>query len=170
MSNGNGKINFQSMNLPKERRNRKSRNILTFMEDRIHTLQSTDDIIKTIGQLKARGRIFVSASSYIWGNPGTIGWAYENDEEDLNELEKLAIMVDADEGYLLSNFTKPVQDRPTLFLKLYRGWSQRFWRRNFSPIWIHRERAGIARNAIKNFFYIMWKITNELGLLLAMLC
>jgi 4-hydroxyphenylpyruvate dioxygenase len=36
-------------------------------------------------------------------------------KEDLNEIEKLAIMVDADEeGYLLQIFTKPVQDRPTL--------------------------------------------------------
>jgi 4-hydroxyphenylpyruvate dioxygenase len=35
---------------------------------------------------------------------------------DLNEIEKLAIMVDADEeGYLLQIFTKPVQDRPTFF-------------------------------------------------------
>jgi 4-hydroxyphenylpyruvate dioxygenase len=39
-------------------------------------------------------------------------------KEDINEIEKLAIMVDADEdGYLLQIFTKPVQDRPTLFLK-----------------------------------------------------
>jgi 4-hydroxyphenylpyruvate dioxygenase len=39
--------------------------------------------------------------------------------EDLNEIEKLAIMVDADEeGYLLQIFTKPVQDRPTLFFEI----------------------------------------------------
>jgi 4-hydroxyphenylpyruvate dioxygenase len=40
-------------------------------------------------------------------------------KEDLNEIEKLAIMVDADEeGYLLQIFTKPVQDRPTLFFEI----------------------------------------------------
>jgi 4-hydroxyphenylpyruvate dioxygenase len=40
-------------------------------------------------------------------------------KEDLSEIEKLAIMVDADEeGYLLQKFTKPVQDRPTLFFEI----------------------------------------------------
>jgi 4-hydroxyphenylpyruvate dioxygenase len=48
-------------------------------------------------------------------------------KEDLNEIEKLAIMVDADEeGYLLQIFTKPVQDRPTIF-KLFKEWEQRLW-------------------------------------------
>jgi hypothetical protein len=47
-------------------------------------------------------------------------------KEDLNEIEKLAIMVDADEeGYLLQIFTKPVQDRPTL--KYSKNGSQRLW-------------------------------------------
>jgi hypothetical protein len=46
-------------------------------------------------------------------------------KEDLNEIE--AIMVDADEeGYLLQ-ITKPVQDRPTYFLKSFKEWSQRLW-------------------------------------------
>jgi 4-hydroxyphenylpyruvate dioxygenase len=40
-------------------------------------------------------------------------------KEDLNEIEKLAIMVDADEeGYLLQIFTKPVQDRPTFIFEI----------------------------------------------------
>jgi hypothetical protein len=44
-------------------------------------------------------------------------------KEDLNEIEKLAIMVDADEeGYLLQIFTKPVQDRPIIFLKSFKEW------------------------------------------------
>jgi 4-hydroxyphenylpyruvate dioxygenase len=44
-------------------------------------------------------------------------------KEDLNEIEKLAIMVDADEeGYLLQIFTKPVQDRPTLFFEIIQEW------------------------------------------------
>jgi 4-hydroxyphenylpyruvate dioxygenase len=41
---------------------------------------------------------------------------------------KLAIMVDADEeGYLLQIFTKPVQDRPTLFFEIIQRMGQRFW-------------------------------------------
>jgi 4-hydroxyphenylpyruvate dioxygenase len=55
--------------------------------------------------------------------------------EDLNEIEKLAIMVDADEeGYLLQIFTKPVQDRPTLFLKLFRMGAKGFGAGNFKAL------------------------------------
>jgi 4-hydroxyphenylpyruvate dioxygenase len=50
-------------------------------------------------------------------------------KEDLNEIEKLAIMVDADEeGYLLQIFTKPVQDRPTFFLKSFKEWEPKVCR------------------------------------------
>jgi 4-hydroxyphenylpyruvate dioxygenase len=46
--------------------------------------------------------------------------------EDLNEIEKLAIMVDADEEGIYCIFTKPVQDRPTYFLKSFKE-DQRLW-------------------------------------------
>jgi 4-hydroxyphenylpyruvate dioxygenase len=45
-------------------------------------------------------------------------------KEDIKELQKLSILVDADEdGYLLQIFTKPVEDRPTSFLKLFKEWA-----------------------------------------------
>jgi 4-hydroxyphenylpyruvate dioxygenase len=57
---------------------------------------------------------------------------YENDEEDLNEIEKLAIMVDADEeGYLLQILRNQYKIDQPCFLKLFKEWSQRFWRREF---------------------------------------
>jgi 4-hydroxyphenylpyruvate dioxygenase-like putative hemolysin len=69
-----------------------------------------------------------STSYVLSGDSRTTGRPYENDEEDLNEIEKLAIMVDADEeGYLLQIFTKPVQDRPTLFFEIFKNGSQRLW-------------------------------------------
>ena len=52
-------------------------------------------------------------------------------KEDLKELQKLSILVDADEeGYLLQIFTKPVEDRPTLFYEIIQAnGSQRLWSR-----------------------------------------
>ena len=50
-------------------------------------------------------------------------------KEDINELQKLGIMIDADdEGYFVTNFTKPVEDRPTLFFEII----QRMGARGFS--------------------------------------
>jgi 4-hydroxyphenylpyruvate dioxygenase len=54
---------------------------------------------------------------------------------DLNEIEKLAIMVDADEeGYLLQIFTKPVQDRPTFFEIIQRMGAKGFGAGNFKAL------------------------------------
>ena len=48
-----------------------------------------------------------------------------NLREDIETLKSLGIMIDADEeGYLLQIFTKPVEDRPTFFLKSYKEWVQ----------------------------------------------
>jgi 4-hydroxyphenylpyruvate dioxygenase len=55
-------------------------------------------------------------------------------------------MVDADEeGYLLQIFTKPVQDRPTLFLKSFKEWEQAF-AGNFKALFESIERAGIEEH------------------------
>jgi 4-hydroxyphenylpyruvate dioxygenase len=87
---------------------------------------ATDDI-KTVSQLKARGVEFLSAHAYYEAIPERLGAHMDMMKEDINEIEKLAIMVDADEdGYLLQNFTKPVQDSRFSFLRLFKEWSQ-FW-------------------------------------------
>jgi 4-hydroxyphenylpyruvate dioxygenase len=90
-------LNFQSMNLPKEEEI-KIEEYLDFMEDRGYSiLQSqTDDIIKTIGQLKARGvEFFVSPHTYYYeAIPERLGEHMKMMKEDLNELEKLAIIMD----------------------------------------------------------------------------
>jgi 4-hydroxyphenylpyruvate dioxygenase len=81
MSNGNGRIKFP-INEPAEgKKNHKSR-YLDFMVDQgYNILPSTDDIIKTISQLKARGGNFVCSTSYVLsGDSRTTGRPYENDE------------------------------------------------------------------------------------------
>ena len=78
-------------------------------------------------------------------------------QEDIETIEKPAIMVDAD-GYLLQIFTKPIEDRPTLFFEIIqRMGGKRFWSWEFqSPFLVYRKGAVITRNIKKaTFFYIM---------------
>jgi hypothetical protein len=68
-------------------------------------------------------------STYLPAIPERLGEHMKMMKEDLGEIEKLAIMVDADEGYL-ANFTKPFQDKTnSCFLKSFKEWDQRFWSR-----------------------------------------
>ncbi|MNE79117.1 4-hydroxyphenylpyruvate dioxygenase [compost metagenome] len=71
-------------------------------------------------------------------------------KEDLNEIEKLAIMVDADEdGYLLQIFTKPVQDRPTLFFEIIqRMGAKGFGAGNFKALFESIEREQELRGTL----------------------
>jgi 4-hydroxyphenylpyruvate dioxygenase len=105
--------------------------------------------------------------TYYQAIPERLGDHMKMMKEDLNEIEKLAIMVDADEeGYLLQIFTKPVQDRPTFFLKLFKEWGAKG---NFKALFESIERTGITRNAIKPFFLHYEKITNQQHVILLMM-
>ena len=70
--------------------------------------------------------------------------------EDLNAIEKLAIMVDADEdGYLLQIFTKPVEDRPTLFFEIIqRMGAKGFGAGNFKALFESIEREQAKRGTL----------------------
>ena len=123
MSNGNGRIKFP-INEPAEGKKRSQiEEYLDFYGGPgvQHIAIATDDIISTVTQLRARGIEFLSAPphTYYQAIPERLGVHMEMMKEDLNAIEKLAIMVDADEdGYLLQIFTKPVEDRPTLFFEI----------------------------------------------------
>jgi 4-hydroxyphenylpyruvate dioxygenase len=68
----------------------------------------------------------------------TLGRTHENDEEDLGEIEKLAIMVDADEeGYLLQILLNQFKIDQPCFLKLFKEWSQRFWSRELQGTFLN---------------------------------
>ncbi|KAI1293875.1 4-hydroxyphenylpyruvate dioxygenase [Halotydeus destructor] len=85
-----------------------------------HIALHTDDIISAISNLKARGMEFLSVpDSYYVQLKDKLKSSKVQIVEDMEVLRKLKILIDYDdEGYLLQIFTKPVQDRPTLFLEV----------------------------------------------------
>src|SRR5207247_7558336 len=94
-----------------------------------HIALSTSDIIETVTALRHNDVSFLRVpKTYYEMLPGRVGEI----EEDLHKLAELGILVDRDEeGYLLQIFTKPVEDRPTLFFEVIeRHGSQRFGKGN----------------------------------------
>ncbi|KAM6970502.1 4-hydroxyphenylpyruvate dioxygenase [Aplochiton taeniatus] len=85
-----------------------------------HIALNTSNIIQAIVNLRARGMEFLAApDTYYDSLRENLKTAKIKVKEDLNRLQELKILVDFDDnGYLLQIFTKPVQDRPTLFLEV----------------------------------------------------
>ncbi|XP_076130208.1 4-hydroxyphenylpyruvate dioxygenase [Alosa pseudoharengus] len=85
-----------------------------------HIALNTSNIIQAIVNLRARGMEFLAApDTYYDSLRQNLKTAKIKVKEDLNTLQELKILVDFDDkGYLLQIFTKPVQDRPTLFLEV----------------------------------------------------
>jgi 4-hydroxyphenylpyruvate dioxygenase len=109
-----------------------------------HVALITDDIIKTVADLRQRGVefLFVPDSYYetVWDRVGEV-------QEDRAEIQKHGILVDHDEqGYLLQLFTKPVEDRPTLFYEIIqRRGAQGFGKGNFKALFESIEREQEKR-------------------------
>jgi 4-hydroxyphenylpyruvate dioxygenase len=150
MSNGNGRIKFPINEPAKGKKKSQIEEYLDFYEDSgvQHIAVATDDIIKTVSQLKARGVEFLPPppQAYYDDIPRRLGEHRNMMKEDMKELQKLSIMVDADEeGYLLQIFTKPVEDRPTLFFEIIQRMGARgFGAGNFKALFesIEREQAN----------------------------
>jgi 4-hydroxyphenylpyruvate dioxygenase len=109
-----------------------------------HIAIATADIIKTVTELKARGIEFLTVPrSYYDALPERVGKI----DEDIEELHKLGILVDREsEGYLLQIFTKPVEDRPTLFFEvIQRKGARGFGKGNFKALFEAIERAQAER-------------------------
>jgi 4-hydroxyphenylpyruvate dioxygenase len=110
-----------------------------------HLALSTRDIVRTVGELRERGVEFLPIpESYYDEVPGRIGRI----EQDLGDLRRLGILVDRDdEGYLLQIFTKPLGDRPTMFLEVIerhgsRGFGEGNFKALFEAIEREQERRG----------------------------
>ncbi|WP_166960511.1 4-hydroxyphenylpyruvate dioxygenase [Yeosuana marina] len=150
MSNGNGRIKFPINEPAKGKKRSQIEEYLDFYESAgvQHIAVSTDDIIATVSQLKARGVDFLPPppQAYYDDIPRRLGEHKDMMTEDLKELQNLSIMVDADEeGYLLQIFTKPVEDRPTLFFEIIqRMGAKGFGAGNFKALFesIEREQAN----------------------------
>lgn len=146
MSNGNGYVKFP-INEPAEGKKKSQvEEYLEFYDGEgvQHVALATQDIVTTVKDLMSRGVEFLKV-------PGT----YYDDlldrvghiDEDLEPLKELGILVDRDnEGYLLQLFSKPVQDRPTLFFEIIqRKGAKSFGKGNFKALFEAIEREQEAR-------------------------
>jgi len=154
MSNGNGRIKFPINEPAKGIRKSQIEEYLDFYEGSgvQHLALATDDVIKTVGMLKARGIEFLPPppQEYYDDIPRRLGVHMEVMKEDLKELQRLSILVDADEeGYLLQIFTKPLEDRPTLFFEIIqRMGAKGFGAGNFKALFESIEREQEARGTL----------------------
>ncbi len=154
MSNGNGRIKFP-INEPAEGKKKSQiEEYIDFYEGAgvQHLALATDDIIKTVAELKARGIEFLPPppQAYYDEIPKRLGVHMEIMKEDIKELQRLSILVDADEeGYLLQIFTKPVEDRPTLFYEvIQRMGAKGFGAGNFKALFESIEREQAKRGTL----------------------
>jgi len=113
-----------------------------------HIALNCPDVIKTITNLKARGVEFLTIPpSYYKHLRNRLAKASIKVKEDLDMVEKLGLLCDFDEeGYLLQLFTKPVEDRPTLFFEfIQRAGNQGFGVGNFKALFESIELAQKER-------------------------
>ncbi len=102
-----------------------------------HLALRTDDELASVAELRRRGVDFLTIpDAYyetVWQRVSKMGWEVKEDHQKIRDL---GILVDADdEGYLLQLFTKPLQDRPTLFFEIIcRRGSQSFGKGNFKAL------------------------------------
>lgn len=154
MSNGNGRIKFPINEPAKGKKKSQIEEYIDFYESPgvQHLALATDDIIKTVAGLKARGVEFLPPppQAYYDEVPKRLGTHMSMMKEDIKELQKLSILVDADEeGYLLQIFTKPVEDRPTLFFEIIqRMGAKGFGAGNFKALFESIEREQARRGTL----------------------
>ncbi|HEY8916667.1 MAG TPA: 4-hydroxyphenylpyruvate dioxygenase [Chitinophaga sp.] len=146
MSNGNGRVKFP-INEPAE--GKKKSQIEEYLDfyggpGVQHVAIATNDIIHTVGELQRRGVEFLTVpGSYYDELLERVGHI----DEDIAPLRELGILVDRDEeGYLLQIFTKPIQDRPTVFFEIIqRKGAKSFGKGNFKALFESIEREQERR-------------------------
>lgn len=149
MSNGNGRIKFP-INEPAE--GKKKSQIEEYIDyykgsGVQHVAMATDDIIATVKELRNRGVEFLTVPvSYYETVLARVGQI----DEKIKELSELGILVDRDEeGYLLQIFTRPVQDRPTVFYEIIqRKGAKSFGKGNFKALFEAIEREQERRGTL----------------------
>jgi len=144
MASGNGRIKFPINEPAHGKKKSQIEEFLAFYGGPgvQHIACATDDIIETVSTMRSQGVEFLRVPGTYYrelsGRVGTI-------DEPIADLEKLGVLVDRDdEGYMLQIFTKPVEDRPTLFFEvIQRKGSRSFGKGNFKALFesIEREQA-----------------------------
>ena len=146
MSNGNGFVKFP-INEPAEGKKKSQvEEYLEFYngEGVQHIAMATKNIVATVTELQKRGVEFLHIPSNYYE---TLLDRVGKIDEDLEPLKRLGILVDRDdEGYLLQIFTRPVEDRPTLFYEIIqRKGAKSFGKGNFKALFEAIEREQAAR-------------------------
>ena len=147
MANGNERIKFPINEPAQGKRKSQIDEYLEFYGGPgvQHIAVATEDILRTVGALRERGVEFLTIPTAYYdelqGRVGTI-------DEPLDALAELGILVDRDpDGYLLQIFTRPVEDRPTVFYEIIqrkgaRGFGKGNFRALFEAIEREQERRG----------------------------
>jgi len=146
MANGNDKIRFPINEPASGKKKSQIEEYLDFYRGpgAQHLALATDDILATVTALRDRGVEFLSVpTSYYDELQARVGKI----DEPVEELAKLGILVDRDpDGYLLQIFTKPVEDRPTLFFEIIqRKGATSFGKGNFKALFESIEREQELR-------------------------
>ncbi|MEI7979598.1 MAG: 4-hydroxyphenylpyruvate dioxygenase [Bacteroidota bacterium] len=149
MSSGNGYIKFPINEPAKGKKKSQVEEYLDFYKGPgcQHIAVATDDIVFTISEMRKRGVEFLYVPGTYYD---TVADRVGVISEDLNELKKWGIMVDRDEeGYLLQIFTKPVEDRPTLFFEIIqRKGAKSFGKGNFQALFESIEAEQAKRGTL----------------------
>jgi 4-hydroxyphenylpyruvate dioxygenase len=149
MQNGNGRIKFP-INEPAEGKKKSQiEEYLDFYHSAgvQHIAMNTTNIIDTVGELMSRGVEFLRVpTSYYDVLEERVGKIDEN----IEDLKRLGVLVDRDEdGYLLQLFSKPVEDRPTLFFEIIqRKGAKSFGKGNFKALFEAIEREQASRGTL----------------------
>ncbi|MBX9854641.1 MAG: 4-hydroxyphenylpyruvate dioxygenase [Gemmatimonadaceae bacterium] len=146
MANGNDRIKFPINEPASGKKKSQIEEYLDFYggPGAQHLALATDDILSTVKALRDRGVEFLSVpTSYYDDLQQRVGQI----DEPVDELAKLGILVDRDpDGYLLQIFTKPVEDRPTLFYEIIqRKGATSFGKGNFKALFEAIEREQELR-------------------------
>ncbi|RPG59018.1 MAG: 4-hydroxyphenylpyruvate dioxygenase [Flavobacteriales bacterium TMED191] len=135
MTNGNGRIKFPINEPAKGEKKSQIEEYLEFYNGPgcQHIAIATDDIIHTVSEMNKRGVEFLHVPKNYYD---TVLNRVGKIDEKISKLRDLSILVDRDEeGYLLQIFTKPVEDRPTLFFEIIqRKGAQSFGKGNFKAL------------------------------------
>ncbi|HRI01721.1 MAG TPA: 4-hydroxyphenylpyruvate dioxygenase [Saprospiraceae bacterium] len=146
VSNGNGYIKFPINEPAKGKKKSQIEEFIEFYKGAgvQHIAVHTDNIIETVGKLRENGVDFLYVPDNYYD---TVTERVGAIQEDLEVIKKLNILVDRDEdGYLLQLFTKPVQDRPTVFFEIIqRRGAKSFGKGNFKALFEAIEREQELR-------------------------
>lgn len=149
MTNGNGRIKFPINEPAAGLKKSQIEEYLDFYNGAgcQHIAVATDDIVFTISEMRKRGVEFLYVPGTYYD---TVGNRVGKIAEDMKKLKELGIMVDRDEeGYLLQIFTKPVEDRPTLFFEIIqRKGAKSFGKGNFQALFESIEAEQARRGTL----------------------